>query len=509
MSVRLLLGWRETGGRATPPLGFNPNRVSPGPDDAADAEEAPMSENSLGGNAVPGESPLYAKDEGHLLTIAPTGAGKGRSAIIPALLTYEGPTIVVDPKGEACAVTSRHRAELGPVVCIDPYGVATEASGRPADTLNPFDLARYTAGWNELHTRKSDSVPTPAPPPPTGNASVDERSTDARSAEELPAGDEPPAGKSAAEASREAWDPAEAALLLADLLAPPTFSKDPFWDNRATSLIAGLTAYLLTCAPPTGRHPLALRKALTADDTAHHLAVLLDTLEKKMGPFAYEEIAQFLSLSSRETRPSVLASATQHLTLLGEAAVQASVRQTSFDLEAVRRGDLMTVYLILPPEKLRSHGRLLRLWVATLLRAITSREQRPEVPTLFLLDEAAQLGRLEDLVTAVTLLRGYGVRVWSFWQSLDQIQKLYPNEWQTLVTNARTLQVFGSHWLFIEELAGLLGVHPGELTLPTNQQLLVHANGDRTRARKADYLTDTLFEGRYDPNPLFRGWRAV
>ncbi|MBN8913493.1 MAG: type IV secretory system conjugative DNA transfer family protein, partial [Rhizobiales bacterium] len=38
--------------------------------------------------------------EGHLITIAPTGAGKGVSCIIPALLTWRGPAVVVDPRGE-------------------------------------------------------------------------------------------------------------------------------------------------------------------------------------------------------------------------------------------------------------------------------------------------------------------------------------------------------------------------------------------------------------------------
>src|SRR5207253_2157203 len=36
----------------------------------------------------------------HLLTIAPTRAGKGTTTIIPNLLTYGGSALVVDPKGE-------------------------------------------------------------------------------------------------------------------------------------------------------------------------------------------------------------------------------------------------------------------------------------------------------------------------------------------------------------------------------------------------------------------------
>ena len=70
------------------------------------------------------EVPIFDDDEGHLITFAPTGAGKGVSCIIPALLTWDGPAIVIDPKGENYAVTARRRLELGQrVALIDPFNV--------------------------------------------------------------------------------------------------------------------------------------------------------------------------------------------------------------------------------------------------------------------------------------------------------------------------------------------------------------------------------------------------
>lgn len=77
---RLLLDWHgETPRRA---MGFRPSdrRGSP----------KPLSERH----------PIFAPNESHLLTVAPTGAGKGRSTIIPTLLTYPGAAVVVDPKGD-------------------------------------------------------------------------------------------------------------------------------------------------------------------------------------------------------------------------------------------------------------------------------------------------------------------------------------------------------------------------------------------------------------------------
>jgi len=68
-------------------------------------------------------NPILFEGEGHLMTIAPTGSGKGTGCIIPTLLRHPGPVIVIDPKGENGDVTARRRGELGQkVVILDPLG---------------------------------------------------------------------------------------------------------------------------------------------------------------------------------------------------------------------------------------------------------------------------------------------------------------------------------------------------------------------------------------------------
>src|SRR5688572_33383934 len=88
----LLLGWKAAEA-ARDPIGFSAPRAT---------VEAPT-----------GEAPILYGEDRHLLTIAPTGAGKGRSVIIPNLLRFEGSVIVIDPKGETWHVTARRRKEMG------------------------------------------------------------------------------------------------------------------------------------------------------------------------------------------------------------------------------------------------------------------------------------------------------------------------------------------------------------------------------------------------------------
>ena len=116
----LFLGWTGTGGSRE--VGFHALRDQP----PANPDDAP--------------EPLLYKGDGHLMTIAPTGGGKGVGVIIPNLLTYPGSVIAIDIKGELTQVTARRRREMGQkVVVLDPFGLVA-GKGHPSDSLNPFDL---------------------------------------------------------------------------------------------------------------------------------------------------------------------------------------------------------------------------------------------------------------------------------------------------------------------------------------------------------------------------------
>jgi type IV secretion system protein VirD4 len=80
--------------------------------------------------------------DGHLLTIAPTRSGKGKTTIIPNLLRYQGSCVVLDPKGELFEATSQWRSTIGPVYRIAPLD---EGSGKPVHRFDPVSRVRREA----------------------------------------------------------------------------------------------------------------------------------------------------------------------------------------------------------------------------------------------------------------------------------------------------------------------------------------------------------------------------
>ena len=391
-----------------------------------------------------GTQSISYSGDGHLMTIAPTGSGKGRSVIIPNLLNYQGSVITIDPKGENFAVTSRRRKEMGQkVICIDPFGVL----GNQSDGINPLDILTLDGADVE---------------------------TDAQ--------------------------------MLAQLLSSGKSStREPFWDLSSRGLISGLITYIATQMPIEERNLNSVRKLLINDNILFNLATILDDSGNKMNRMAYDEIAAFLQMPDRDTRPSVLATAISYFKLLISERVAVTLQQSSFPLAELVTGKPLSIYLIIPPNKLRSHGSLLSLWIGTLLQAITSRRTIPKQRTLFILDECAQLGCLDFLETVITLCRGYGLQTWSFWQDLGQIKMLYPASWSTMINNCAVIQFFGAkNYLSASEFAAIVGLETDVIrNLKSHEQVLL-VNGEKaTKANLCDYLNNPQFRGLFDRNPFY------
>jgi type IV secretion system protein VirD4 len=393
--------------------------------------------------------------DGHLVTFAPTGSGKGVSAIIPNLLHYSGPCIVIDPKGENFRVTAHHRRSLGQeVLLLDPFKairdeVLSEYKVQRA-RLNPLDLGMLSGT-----TLEND------------------------------------------------------AEMIADLLGDKgSLGSEPFWDLSAKLLIAGLIAHEMQQSRDTGVAGKISRIVdhLYANDPAMSIALMLDN--EKPTPYVEKSLGgAVLSIDAKETRDGILATARSYVSTIRSKDIAESLENSTVDLGRIQEREDYTLYIVIPPTKLTSHSFLLKTWVAVLMHAVMERKRPPDKRTLFILDECANLGELDILRKAITLLRGYGLQVWMFFQDLSQMERLYQADFRTMINNCGVLQAFGINRLSsAAPLAELIGDYEPQdlLELDQTQQLLSVAPARVRVARLHRYYKDLAFKGRFADNPLIR-----
>jgi len=330
----------------------------------------------------------------HLITIGPNNSGKGTGLIIPNLAMRPQSIFIIDPKGEAAAVTARHRAKFGPVRIINPFNVLVKDLPHLAST-----------GFNPLADLDVD----------------DDNFTDD-------------------------------CVGIAKALVRDQFDGDgAFFTGSAQDLITALIMHeKLTRGDAAS---LAnVRRMLTephAEDQDGNPAGLAKTIDA----MANSQYGALRSKAGRFKVPSrsnsdIISTAANETQLLDSPALQRDLEMGAIDWELMRR-EITTVYLILPADRLQSHANYLRLVVTSALRSLLrNRPTGTLPPVLFMLDEFAQLGYLPPVENAMGIARGYGVQLWPFLQDLNQLKALYKDRWQTFIGPRGVLTAFAPQDMF-------------------------------------------------------------
>jgi type IV secretion system protein VirD4 len=175
-----------------------------------------------------------------------------------------------------------------------------------------------------------------------------------------------------------------------------------------------------------------------------------------LGPesVAAGKLAQFELPKDKESTSimSVISAARTQTAFLDSPVLNRSMDRSDFSFEELCGGNA-SVYLVLPPDKLETYARWLRLMVSAGIRAVArgaGRSKAPAVPqgahglpVLFVLDEFGTIGKLNAVAQAYGLMAGLGMIMWAFAQDINQLARDYPQHWETFIANSQAVTCFG------------------------------------------------------------------
>jgi type IV secretion system protein VirD4 len=439
---------------------------------ASTAEAGPLTQSPDGllvGRDAKTAKLLRYSGGSHLMTIAPTRTGKGVGTLIPNLLTLSRSVICIDPKGENTRVTYKARARFGPVHILDPFGIG----GQPSACFNPL-------------------------------AAFDPASLDL----------------------------AEDAATLADALVfdAPGEAGEAHWNEEAKALIGGLILHIVTLEPPERRTLAVLRALLTCAPRDFETLLADMQASTAAGGLVARAANRHLGKADREAT-GVLSAAQRHTHFLDSPRMTAVLDRSDFAF-ADLKARTASVFLILPPDRLTTYARWLRLMVTQSLQDMARANVPASAPVLFLLDEFAALGHLAPVERAMTLMAGYGIQLWPILQDIHQLKATYGARAGTFLSNVAVLQMFGindhetarlasdllgqgtvvfettsraldsdrSGITYAEHHSGRPLLTPDEVrNLPQSRELLFVAGMRPVLADKLRYYADGEFRGLFSP----------
>lgn len=340
-------------------------------------------------NGTVQDVPLHYAGDRHLMTLASSRGGKGVSSILPNLLTYEGSVLAIDIKGELSMMTAARRGQGDAQRGI-------EGMGQDVFIVDPWGITGMaSACFNPLDWLDSEDS-----------------------------------------------DINENVMILWDSIIVQSGSKEPFWDDEAKAMGMGITLHVATAPQEQSNRTLARVRDIITSGPAEFAAVLNDMLDNP-NPIV-RSTAMRTAGKDEKLLSNVMATLQSHTHFLDSMRLRASMSRSDFVFEDLKTRK-MTIYLVLPADRLDTFNRWLRLMIQQAI-TVNARNiaQKPEKPILFMLDEVAALGKMNVIPRAYGLMAGYGMMLWSIVQNLSQLEEIYGKCWETFIGNSGVLQYYGS-----------------------------------------------------------------
>jgi type IV secretion system protein VirD4 len=353
-----------------------------------------------------------------LMILGPNGSGKDTAIITPNLAQLRRSVFILDVKSQQCAITMRHRAKFSKIIVFNPYGMFNDT--------HPWMKSH---GFNVL-TRADFNPASPR---------FNSRAVD-----------------------------------IAEFLIRVS-GGDTFFTDSAKAVIAGACMWDRMQNGPNAslanvRNMLGEFYGTNGDGAP---TGLLKTVID-MGTSAMRSLTNKinrLAVPTNEAR-SVISTVLAQTTFLDDPQIAEDVSKGGFDFADMKR-ECITVYCILPLEKLETDASWLRLIVGTCLRDLQRTLPGAGPPPLLILNEVAQLGFLEPLEKAMGIARGFGCQIMTVWQSLAQIKNIYKDNFETIVGARGVLGCYAPQDLVTAEyvsklvgktteLMGTINARPGQ-----------------------------------------------
>jgi type IV secretion system protein VirD4 len=310
--------------------------------------------------------------------------------------------------------------------------------------------------------------------------------------------------------------------------------EQEFWQNEARALLTGIMLYLVAAEDKPATLGEVVR-TLRNDDVVYNLAVILDTMGKKIHPVSYMNIASYLQKPDKE-RGSVTSTANSSLELWSNPLVDTTTATSDFNLHEFKITP-HTCYVGLTPDNITRLKPLMSMFYQQAASFFTAHMPRPHEKhgVLMLMDEFPTLGKMEQFLAGIAYFRGYKVRLFLIIQDTEQLKGIYEeNGMNSFLSNSTYRITFAANNMetanLISQLLGnktataisynkpkYLDLNPGArslhlsetqralllpqevIQLPRDEEIILIESQPPIKAKKIFYFKDAMFKSRLLP----------
>lgn len=223
--------------------------------------------------------------------------------------------------------------------------------------------------------------------------------------------------------------------------------SDPFWDDSAEMLLKALIYYLMATRPEEEQNLASCAELVRAANTNGGSNLLTELISK----LPYDHPARMnyksIEIAPEKTYSSILSTLQSKLGKFDSKEIAELTSTDTIDFEEI--GNKKTAVYVISSDTHTAYDFLLTIFFSQMIQQLYNYADDNggalKVPTYFILDEFANIGKIPDFDKKISTSRSRKISFSVILQNLDQLEAVYEKSYETIIGNCDTHVFLGSN----------------------------------------------------------------
>jgi len=231
-------------------------------------------------------------------------------------------------------------------------------------------------------------------------------------------------------------------LVVASFVIPE--KADDTWAGAGRLLLSSLIGYVLASPLTTAAQHMrtVARMTTTGKDISTVLRAIVKTEQDHLPTWIVDSFNQYIALEP-ETRNSAVFNVNMAMSLWNNGLISAATETSDFDIRNLRR-ERMTIFIGCTLAELAIFRPLIRILFQQIHDLLMEKIPGADEPhqVLLMLDEFYHVGRMDSLISKITISAGYGFRMAIICQDIAQLDELYGKPTRITTVSGSQIKLF-------------------------------------------------------------------
>ena len=223
--------------------------------------------------------------------------------------------------------------------------------------------------------------------------------------------------------------------------------SDPFWDDSAEMLLKALIYYLMATRPEEEQNLASCAELVRAANAKGGSNLLTELISK----LPYDHPARMnyksIEIAPEKTYSSILSTLQSKLGKFDSKEIAELTSTDTINFEEI--GNKKTAVYVISSDTHAAYDFLLTIFFSQMIQQLYNYADDNggalKVPTYFILDEFANIGKIPDFDKKISTSRSRKISFSVILQNLDQLEAIYEKSYETIIGNCDTHVFLGSN----------------------------------------------------------------